>query len=72
MNPLLLLILIPALTVIAIAGLKELKQVRVISAVGMGTQLLFSFYLVYAFYALRQSGNTDAMLFVSTSTCVCF
>lgn len=68
MNPLLLLILIPALTVIAIAGLKELKQVRVISAVGMGTQLLFSFYLVYAFYALRQSGNTDAMLFVSTST----
>ena len=68
MNPLLLLILIPALTVIAIAGLKELKQVRVISAIGMGTQLLFSFYLVYAFYALRQSGNTDAMLFVSTST----
>lgn len=68
MNPLLLLILIPALTVIAIAGLKELKQVRVISAIGMGIQLLFSFYLVYAFYALRQSGNIDPMLFVSTST----
>lgn len=68
MNPLLLLILIPALTVIAIAGLKELKQVRVISAIGMGAQLLFSFYLAYAFYALRGAGNTDAMLFVSTST----
>ncbi|MBL7847262.1 MAG: NADH-quinone oxidoreductase subunit M [Cyclobacteriaceae bacterium] len=68
MNPLLFLILIPVLTVAGIALVKDLKQVRVISAVGMGAQLLFSFYLVYLFYSLRNAGNTDAMLLVSTST----
>lgn len=68
MNPLLFLILIPVLTVASIALVKDLKQVRVISAVGMGAQLLFSFYLVYLFYSLRNAGNTDAMLLVSTST----
>lgn len=68
MNPLLLLVLIPVLTVVAIALVKDIRQVRVVSAIGMGIQLVFSFYLVYAFYALRGAGNTDAMLFVSTST----
>lgn len=68
MNPLLLLVLIPALTVAGIALVRDIRQVRVVSAIGTGIQLLFSFYLVYTFYALRQAGHTDAMLFVSTST----
>ncbi len=68
MNPLLILILIPVLTVAGIALVKDIRQVRVVSAIGMGAQLLFAFYLVYAFYALRGAGNNDAMLFVSTST----
>lgn len=68
MNPLLFLILIPILTVVGIALVKDIKQVRVVSAIGMGAQLLFSLYLVYQFYLIRQFGNTEAMLFVSTST----
>lgn len=67
MNPLLYLILIPILTVIGITLVKDIKHVRVVSAIGMGAQLLWSFYLVYQFYTIRQFGNTDAMLFVSTS-----
>jgi len=68
MNPLLYLILIPILTVVGIALVKDIKSVRVVAAIGMGAQLLFSFYLVYQFYVIRQFGNTDAMLFVSTAT----
>lgn len=68
MNPLLFLILIPVLTVAGIALVNDIRQVRLVSAIGMGAQLLFSCYLVYQFYAIRQTGNTDAMLFVSTST----
>jgi len=67
MNPLLILLIIPLLTAVAIAGVSDLKKVRVISAIGMGAQLLFAGYLVYAFYTLRNAGNTDAMLFVSTN-----
>ncbi|MBS1978895.1 MAG: NADH-quinone oxidoreductase subunit M [Bacteroidetes bacterium] len=67
MNPLLLLILIPALTMAGIMLAGDVKQARVISAVGMSAQLLFSFVLLYWFYQLRQSGNTDEMVFVSTT-----
>ncbi|MBS1545141.1 MAG: NADH-quinone oxidoreductase subunit M [Bacteroidetes bacterium] len=67
MNPLLLLILIPALTMVGIMLAGDVKQARVISAVGMSAQLLFSFVLLYWFYQLRQSGNTDEMVFVSTT-----
>ncbi len=67
MNPLLLLILIPALTMAGIMLAGDVKRTRVISAVGMSAQLLFSFVLLYWFYQLRQSGNTDEMVFVSTT-----
>ncbi len=67
MNPLLLLILIPLLTVTLIVGLRDLKMVRVVSAIGMGAQLLLAGYLVYAFYSIRNTGNADAMLFVSST-----
>lgn len=67
MNPLLLLLFIPIITMVGIAVVTDLKWVRVISAIGMSAQLLFSFLLLYWFYKERGAGNTDAMLFVSST-----
>ncbi len=68
MSPLLFLLIIPILTMCVIVLTKDLKRVRVISAVGMSAQLLFAFLLLYWFYQQRHAGNTDPMLFVSTTT----
>lgn len=51
-----------------IVVMKDLKQVRLISAIGMSAQLLFAFLLLFLFYQQRNEGNTDPMLFVSTTT----
>lgn len=67
MNPLLLLLFIPILTMAGIVIVTDLKWVRVISAIGMSAQLLFSFVLLYWFYQERGAGNTDPMLFVSST-----
>lgn len=67
MNPLLVLILIPILTMLGIVMTKDIKNVRIISAIGMSAQLLYSFLLLYWFYQERGAGNTDPMLFVSTT-----
>ncbi len=67
MNPLLLLLFIPILTMAGIVIVTDLKWVRVISAIGMSAQLLFSFVLLYWFYQQRGAGNTDPMLFVSST-----
>ena len=48
--------------------LNDLKQVRLVSAVGMSIQLLFAFLLLFLFYRERNAGNADQMLFVSTTT----
>jgi len=67
MNPLLILLIVPILTMCGIVVAKDLKNVRMISAAGMSAQLLFSFILLFMFYQERHSGNNDAMLFVSSS-----
>lgn len=67
MNPLLILLLIPLLTIVGIALVSDLSKVRLVSAVGMSAQLIFSFVLLYLFYEIRGSGNTDDMVFVSTT-----
>lgn len=67
MNPLLTLIIIPGLTMLGIVLVSNLNYVRIISAIGMSAQLIFSFLLLYWFYQERNAGNTDAMLFVSSS-----
>lgn len=51
-----------------IVVMKDLKQVRLISAIGMSAQLLFAFLLLFLFYQQRNEGNTDPMLFVTTTT----
>ena len=68
MNPLLILIIIPILTMVSIVVTRDIKHVRIVSAIGMSAQLLFSFILLYWFYHQRNTGNTDPMLFVTTTT----
>ena len=68
MNILLTLLIIPLVTIIGIAAVRDIKKVRLISATGMSAQLVFSLILLYLFYQQRATGNTDPMLFVSTST----
>jgi NADH-quinone oxidoreductase subunit M len=67
MNPLLILLIIPLLTVMGVAAVKDLTKVRWVSAIGMSAQLIFSFMLMYLFYEQRNAGNTADMLFVSTT-----
>lgn len=66
MNILLLLLIIPALTVLALLPAKGLQQARMVSAVGMGAQLLAAFYLLFAFMQERAGGNTADMLFTAS------
>ena len=50
---------------IVIGFFKEPKKVRVIAAIGMAVQLTYIVYLLFAFFAERNAGNTDEMLFVT-------
>jgi len=63
MNILSLFVLIPVLTVFAIMFTKNMKQTRVVSAVGMGIQLIMAGLLIYLYLTERQAGNMDAMIF---------
>ena len=68
MNPLLILLLVPLLTITGIVLVKDVMKVRLVSAIGMSAQLVFAFVLLALFYHERNLGNTDEMLFVSTTT----
>jgi len=57
------LVIIPILTVIALLFVKDLKQVRLISAAGMFIELIQSVRLVFMYMAERASGNTSEMVF---------
>ncbi|HMS65424.1 MAG TPA: NADH-quinone oxidoreductase subunit M [Ignavibacteria bacterium] len=63
MDILTLLIVVPLLTVIAILFCKDYKQIRIVSAVGMGIQLVQTINLIFAYLAERKTGNIDDMLF---------
>ncbi|MEI6677904.1 MAG: NADH-quinone oxidoreductase subunit M [Mariniphaga sp.] len=63
MNILNLFIVVPMLTVVGITLTKDLKHARLVSAVGMGIQMILSFLLVYLYLKERAAGNTAAMLF---------
>jgi len=63
MNILSLFVLIPVLTVVGIVFTKDLKQSRVVSAIGMGLQLVMAAVLIYLYLTERSLGNTAAMLF---------
>ena len=63
MNILTLLIIVPLLTIIGILFTKELKQTRMVSAIGMGIQLIIAAVLVFLYLGEREAGNAAAMLF---------
>lgn len=64
MDILTLFVVIPVLTITGILLLKDTRQVRMVSAFGMGLQLILAGVLVYLYLAERKSGNLDEMLFV--------
>jgi NADH-quinone oxidoreductase subunit M len=64
MDILTLFVVIPVLTITAIVLVKETKHVRIVSAIGMGLQLLMAGVLVFLYLTARHSGNTDEMLFM--------
>ena len=66
MNILLLILIIPALTILALMFSKGKEQARLVSAVGMGLQFVAAFCILFAFLQERASGNTADMLFTSS------
>lgn len=57
------LIVIPALTALAVMFARNAQQVKTLSATGMSIQLVQSFYLLYEFLKERSAGNSETVLF---------
>ncbi len=57
------LIIIPILTVIALLLVKDLKQIRLIAAIGMFIELIQSIRLLFMYRAERAGGNSSEMVF---------
>lgn len=57
------LIVIPALTALAVMFARNARQAKNFSAVGMSIQLITSFYLLFIFLKERAAENTEAILF---------
>ncbi len=68
MNILSLFVLVPFLTIAGILFTKDFKGARVVSAVGMGIQLILAGVLVLLYLAARKSGVTDEMLWYADYT----
>jgi NADH-quinone oxidoreductase subunit M len=64
MDILTLFVVIPVLTMTGIVLTKEMQNVRITAAIGMGIQLLLSAVLIYLYISARHAGNTAEMLFV--------
>jgi NADH-quinone oxidoreductase subunit M len=57
-------VIIPVLTITGIVLVKDVKQTRVVAAIGMGIQLIMAAVLIYMYLAERNAGNIAEMLFV--------
>lgn len=68
MNILNLFVIIPVVTMAAILFTKDLRGARLVSAVGMGLQLIAAVVLIFSFFALRKAGNSEEFLFYSDVT----
>src|SRR5659263_224492 len=66
MNILSCLVIIPLLTITCIMLVRDARQAKVVSAIGMGIQLIVAFIIVYLYLTERKAGNTDQMLLVSS------
>ena len=63
MNILTLFVVVPLLTVFGILFVKDPRQTRMVSAIGMGIQLILAFVLVFLYIGQRKAGNMEPMLF---------
>jgi NADH-quinone oxidoreductase subunit M len=68
MNILSLFVLVPILTITGILFTKDFKGARLVSAAGMGIQLILAGVLVLLYLAARKSGVTDEMLWYADYT----
>lgn len=64
MDILTLFVVIPVLTITGIVLSKDMRQTRLIAAIGMGIQLILAGVLIYLYLSERHAGNTAEMLFV--------
>jgi NADH-quinone oxidoreductase subunit M len=64
MDILTLFVVIPVLTMTGIILVKDTRRVRLVAAIGMGTQLILAALLVFLYLSARHAGNSDEMLFV--------
>lgn len=67
MNILSFLVIIPLLTIAGILFVKDTKKVRIVAAIGMSLQLILAAILVWLYFAERNAGNTEAMLFMKST-----
>ena len=65
MSILIWIVLIPLLTITGILLVRDAKQAKVVSAFGMGLQVILSGIIVFLYLSERKAGNTAEMLFVS-------
>lgn len=63
MNILTSLVVIPALTIIALIFTKNFRQARLVSAIGTGIEFIASLILVWMFFNERNNGNSADFLF---------
>ena len=64
MDILTLFIVIPVLTIAGIVSIKDIRQVRIVSAAGMALQLLLAGLLAFLYLSQRHADNTAEMLFL--------
>jgi NADH-quinone oxidoreductase subunit M len=64
MDILTLFVVIPVLTITGIVLVRDIKHVRIVSAIGMGIQLIMAAVLVFMYLSARKAGVTDEMLFI--------
>jgi NADH-quinone oxidoreductase subunit M len=57
-------IIIPILTITGIILVKDIKNVRLVAAIGMSLQLILAVVLTFLYVLERKGGNTDEMLFI--------
>ncbi len=63
-----LFVAVPVLTVIGILFTKDLKGSRIVSAIGMGIQLMLAIYLVFYYLSVQGAGNLHNMIFMADYT----
>jgi len=63
-----LLLLVPIMTLVGIVLVKDTRNARIVTAIGMSVQLLLVFILLYMYMAERNAENMDEVLFYQNIT----